>query len=121
MAGVFQADLSPWLRMGFDRAWVEANVDWKDFGNGSRLGKVKRDGGVGLVLYHVAADAGEEAFSAHTHTGGEAYLVLAGEVYDDDGTYPAGSLVWMKPGSRHTPRTRGDTWILVLWPDGVQA
>lgn len=117
----FTADLSPWMSLAFDRAWLEAHCEWKDFGNGSRLGKLKREGGTGLVLYHIAAGAPESVFSAHTHTGGEMYLVLAGETYDDDGVYPAGSLVWMKPGSRHTPRTRGDTWILTLWPDGVRS
>lgn len=117
----FHADLSGLLHLALDRQAVEAQVAWKDFGNGSRIGKVHRDGPTGLVLYHVRADADEDAFQPHTHTGGEAYLVLEGEVYDDDGTYPAGSMVWMPPGSRHTPRTRGDTWILVLWPDGVAA
>jgi len=118
---VFKADVGAWLKMDLDTAWVEKNIRWKDFGNGSRLGKVHRDGGAGLVLYHVRADAGEDAFQPHTHTGGEAYLVLRGEVYDDEGPYPAGNIVWMEPGSRHTPRTRGDTWILVLWPGGVEA
>lgn len=117
----FQADLSPWLSWATDDAWLQQNVKWKDFGNGSRLGKLKRDGEAGLVLYHVAADAGEDAFAPHTHTGGEAYLVLRGTVRDDAGEYPAGSLVWMEPGSRHTPRTDGDTLILVLWPRGVEA
>ena len=117
----FQADLAPWLTTRFDKAWLEANVQWKDFGNGSRMGRLARDGNVGLVLYHIAPGAPPSVFGAHTHTGGEMYLVLDGETYDDDGTYPKGTLVWMKPGSRHTPKTRGDTWILVLWPDGVKA
>ncbi|MCA1811338.1 MAG: cupin domain-containing protein [Halobacteriales archaeon] len=93
----------------------------EDFGNGSRIGKLARDGNTGLVLYHIAASAAEDVFGVHTHTGGEPYIVLEGETYDDAGTYPKGSLVWMKPGSRHLPKTRGDTWILVLWPDGVKA
>ena len=116
----FACDLSPWLGLRVDDAWLERNVAWKDFGNGNRLGKLKRDDGVGLVLYHVAANAPADAFSAHTHSGGEAYLVLRGEVSDADGTYGAGSFVWMKPGSRHTPTTKGDTLILVLWPGGVE-
>lgn len=115
----FQYDASPWLQMSFDRGWLEQNLSWKDLG-GSRLGKLHREGGTGLVVYHVAPDAPDDAFAPHTHVGGEAYLVLDGEVYDDDGTYPKGSIVWMEPGSRHTPKTRGDTWILVLWPNGVQ-
>ncbi len=117
----FAADLSPWLQLAVDHAWLEQNLTWKDYGNGSRLGRLGRDGQTGLVLYHVQADAPADAFSPHTHTGGEAYLVLRGEVSDDDGTYPEGSMVWMKPGSRHTPRTKGETLILVLWPDGVKA
>lgn len=117
----FTADLAPWLTWSFDRRWLEANCEWKDFGNGSRMGKLRREGGTGLVLYHVQAGAPDTVFSAHTHTGGELYLVLAGETYDADGVYPQGSLVWMKPGSRHTPKTRGDTWILTLWPDGVKS
>ena len=37
------------------------------------------------------------------------------------GRYPAGSLVWLEPGSRHTPRGEGaDTLIVVLWPRGVR-
>lgn len=104
-----------------DRAWLAAHVTWRDYGNGNRLGKLKREDGVGLVLYDVADGAPEDAFSPHTHTGGEAYLVLEGEVYDAEGTYPTGSIVWMKPGSRHLPRTRGRTLILVLWPGGVEA
>jgi anti-sigma factor ChrR (cupin superfamily) len=117
----FTVDLSRWLNLSFDRAWLEKNASWKDFGNGSRIGKLAREGNTGLVLYHIAADAAPDVFGAHTHTGGEMYVVLEGETYDDAGTYPKGSLVWMRPGSRHLPKTRGDTWILVLWPDGVSA
>lgn len=90
--------------MAFDRAWLESNCGWKDFGNGSRMGKLKREAGTGLVLYHIKAGAPDTVFCAHTHTGGEMYLVLEGEAYDADGVYPKGSLVWMKPGSRHSPR-----------------
>jgi anti-sigma factor ChrR (cupin superfamily) len=47
--------------------------------------------------------------------------VLEGEVWDEDGTYPAGSLVWMNRETTHTPKTRGKTLILVLWPEGVKS
>ncbi|HET6398841.1 MAG TPA: cupin domain-containing protein [Candidatus Thermoplasmatota archaeon] len=117
----FAVDLSAWFRATFDRAALEAAASWKDFGNGSRIGKLAREGNVGLVVYHIADGAKDDVFGAHTHVGGEMYYVLQGETYDDDGTYPAGTLVWMRPGSRHLPKTRGETWILVLWPDGVRA
>ncbi len=118
---VFQHDLKGILHVSLDKQAAEAQAKWHDFGTGARLGKLKREDGTGLVLYHVREDADEGAFAPHTHTGGEMYLVLEGEVSDEDGTYPPGTMVWMKPGSRHTPITKGDTWILVLWPDGVEA
>ena len=42
------------------------------------------------------------------HPGGECYAVLEGEVWDEDGSYPTGSIVWMDPESTHTPKTRED-------------
>lgn len=116
---VFTQDLSQWLQMSYDSEWIEANVRWKDFGNGVRLGRLAREGPTSLVLYEVKTEVEVDAFRPHTHPGGEVYLVIQGEVYDDEGTYPTGSIVWMEPGSTHNPKTRGDTLILVLWPDGV--
>ena len=49
------------------------------------------------------------------------HIVLEGEVWDEDGTYPTGSLVWMNRETTHTPKTRGKTLILVLWPEGVKS
>ena len=74
-----------------------------------------------LVLYEAQSDVEVDAFMPHSHPGGECYVVLEGEVWDEDGTYPTGSIVWMDPESTHTPKTRGKTLILVLWPQGVKA
>jgi len=118
---VFTKDLSDWMSVSFDREWLEENIRWKDFGTGVRLGKLAREGSTSLVLYDCAAEVEVDAFMPHMHPGGEVYLVLEGEVYDEDGTYPKGSIVWMNPGTQHTPKTRENTLILVLWPDGVKA
>ena len=117
----FCKDLSAWLSWSIDREWIEENVKWRDFGTGVRLGKLAKEGNTSLVLYDVVSEVDIEAFMPHSHPGGETYLVLEGEVYDEDGTYPPGSIVWMEPGSTHTPKTKGQTLILVLWPDGVKA
>lgn len=117
---VFHTRIDDWLHWKIDRARLDETVQWKEFPGGARLGKLHREGKTGLVLYHVPEGVGADAFQPHTHTGGEMYLVLEGEVSDDAGTYPKGSLVWMPPGSRHTPTTKGDTLILVLWPGGVE-
>ncbi|MEM1155585.1 MAG: cupin domain-containing protein [Pseudomonadota bacterium] len=56
------------------------------------------------------------AFSAHTHTGGEEYLVLEGVFQDEHGDFPAGTYVRNPPTSSHTPRADNGATILVkLW------
>jgi len=55
-------------------------------------------------------------FSAHTHGGGEEFLVLDGVFEDEHGDYPAGSYVRNPPLSRHTPgSTPGCTLFVKLW------
>jgi anti-sigma factor ChrR (cupin superfamily) len=52
-------------------------------------------------------------FSAHTHSGGEEFLVLQGTFEDEHGQYPAGSYVRNPPGSRHTPGASEGCMIFV--------
>lgn len=47
-------------------------------------------------------------FSAHTHGGGEEYLVLAGVFSDEHGHYPAGTYVRNPIGTSHTPQIGPD-------------
>ena len=117
----FWHGLADWLSFNVDRDWIDENVKWRDFGTGVRLGKLAREDAISLVLYDVVSDVDIDAFMPHSHPGGECYLVLEGEVWDEDGTYPEGSIVWMGRETTHTPRTRGQTLILVLWPEGVKA
>lgn len=53
------------------------------------------------------------AFSAHTHDGGEEYLVLAGTFQDEDGDFPVGYYVRNPPTSSHTPAAQDGAIILV--------
>ena len=53
------------------------------------------------------------AFSAHTHDGGEEYLVLDGVFQDETGDFPVGSYVRNPPTSSHTPSARQGATILV--------
>ena len=118
---VFTHDMSQWLGFSIDEDWLEENISWRDFGTGVRLGKLKREEKTSLVLYEADSEVTVDAFMPHMHPGGEAYVVLKGEVWDEDGTYPTGSIVWMDPESTHTPKTKGKTLILVLWPQGVKS
>lgn len=47
--------------------------------------------------------AAGSSFSAHEHSGGEEFLVLAGTFSDEHGDYPVGTYVRNPPGSCHRP------------------
>ena len=55
-------------------------------------------------------------FSAHTHTGGEEFIVLEGVFQDEHGDFPAGTYVRNPPTSAHTPGSDEGCVIFVkLW------
>ncbi len=55
-------------------------------------------------------------FSAHTHTGGEEFLVLDGVFQDEHGDYPAGTYIRNPPQTQHTPGAAlGCTIFVKLW------
>ena len=53
------------------------------------------------------------AFAAHTHDGGEEYIVLDGTFQDETGDFGAGSYVRNPPTSRHTPAAAEGATIFV--------
>src|SRR5258706_11164735 len=56
------------------------------------------------------------AFPAHTHGGGEEFLVLEGVFQDEHGDYPAGFYIRNPPTSSHTPGSQpGCTIFVKLW------
>ncbi len=60
--------------------------------------------------------APESKFSAHTHDGGEEFIVLEGVFQDEHGDFPAGCYVRNPPTSRHTPGSEPGCVIFVkLW------
>ncbi len=60
--------------------------------------------------------APESHFSAHTHDGGEEFVVLEGVFQDEHGDFPVGSYVRNPPTSSHTPGSAQGCVIFVkLW------
>lgn len=57
--------------------------------------------------------AKDSKFSAHTHDGGEEFIVLSGIFQDEHGDYPAGSYIRNPPTSRHIPRSDDGCMIFV--------
>ena len=117
--GVLRRSLKDFLSIRLDETAL-GRLTWRDFGNGLEMSRLARQGKRELVLYRIAADASPDAFVKHEHLGGEFYLVLKGKIGDETGEYEAGDVVFLDPQSVHTPRAKGETVVLVLWPAGVR-
>lgn len=60
--------------------------------------------------------APDSKFSAHTHSGGEEFIVLDGVFQDEHGDYPVGTYVRNPPTTAHTPGSEpGCTIFVKLW------
>lgn len=60
--------------------------------------------------------APQSRFSAHTHDGGEEFVVLDGVFQDEHGDFPVGSYIRNPPTSHHTPGSEpGCTIFVKLW------
>lgn len=92
-------------------------MDWIE----TRMKGVKR-----RMLDRVGAETGhatsivsydpQSHFSAHTHTGGEEFIVLEGVFQDEHGDFPQGSYIRNPPTSSHTPGSDEGCVIFVkLW------
>lgn len=77
---------------------------------------LERDGDEVARATSIVRYAPNSHFSAHTHGGGEEFLVLAGVFSDEHGDYPAGTYIRNPVGSTHTPFSTDSCTILVkLW------
>ncbi|MEB3268837.1 MAG: cupin domain-containing protein [Leptolyngbya sp.] len=93
-----------------DLPWVESPMA------GVQRRMLDRDGAEVARATSLVRYAPGSAFSAHTHGGGEEFLVLDGVFSDEYGDYPAGTYVRNPVGSRHTPRSdEGCTILVKLW------
>ncbi len=97
------------------RAVVNSNeLEWVDSPlAGVKRRMLERDGeevarATSLVKYDP-----DSYFDAHTHTGGEEFLVLDGVFSDEMGDFPKGMYVRNPIGSKHKPHTKEGTTIFV--------
>jgi anti-sigma factor ChrR (cupin superfamily) len=81
---------------------------------------LERDGAEVARATSIVRYAPGSRFSAHTHGGGEEFLVLDGTFSDETGDYPAGSYVRNPVGSSHAPYSESGCTIWVklrqMWP-----
>jgi anti-sigma factor ChrR (cupin superfamily) len=68
--------------------------------------------GVGFHIYRMGPGSRTDA---HEHHGDEEFLVLEGELVDNDGTvYRPGDLVWLKDGTQHSSYTEKGCLLAVF-------
>lgn len=67
---------------------------------------------VGFYIYRMAPGARS---TPHRHGGAEEFLMLEGELIDNDGTvYRQGDMVWLAPGTEHSSHTETGCLIAVF-------
>ena len=97
------------------RAVVDSNaLPWVDSPlAGVQRRMLERDGEEVARATSIVRYAPDSAFDAHTHGGGEEFLVLDGVFSDEMGDFPAGMYVRNPIGSRHRPFSKQGATILV--------
>lgn len=93
-----------------DLPWVDSPMP------GVQRRMLERDGQEVARATSIVRYAPGSYFSAHTHGGGEEYLVLEGVFSDEHGDFGPGTYVRNPVGSSHTPHSKDGATILVkLW------
>ncbi len=102
------ADFSKRAAVHFDQTeWVSSPA------NGVERKMLDRIGEEVARATTIVRFAPGSAFAAHTHDGGEEYLVLEGVFQDEMGDFPEGSYVRNPPTSSHKPAAEPGAVILV--------
>jgi anti-sigma factor ChrR (cupin superfamily) len=90
------------------------DLPWRDSPlPGVQRRMLERDGEEVARATSIVRYARGSSFSAHTHGGGEEFLVLDGIFSDEHGDFGPGSYVRNPPGSKHTPCSRPGCTIFV--------
>ena len=104
------------INADFDKRVVvhAAEIPWTPSpASGVERKMLDRVGGEVARATSIVRYAPGSSFPAHTHDGGEEFLVLDGVFQDEFGDYPSGSYVRNPPTSRHTPRSEPGCVIFV--------
>ena len=74
---------------------------------------IERDGAEVARATSIVRYAAGMQFPFHSHDLGEEILVLEGDLYDEHGSYDAGTFIKNPPGSHHAPGTRHGCTLFV--------
>jgi anti-sigma factor ChrR (cupin superfamily) len=92
---------------------------WEPFRPGVTARWLYKEEGEGASAVLLRYEAGARV-AMHEHVGYEHLLILDGDQYDEDGSYPAGSFVIHPPGTRHSPGSRGGCVALLIYEKAVR-
>lgn len=93
--------------------------DWEPFRPGVTAHWLYKEenGGPAAVLLRYEPGA---RVALHEHVGYEHLLVLEGDQFDEDGSYPAGSFIVNPPGTTHSPGSKGGCVALLIYDKAVR-
>ena len=92
--------------------WPSASGEYR----GESVMQLDRDKPVGTGFHIYKMDPGTSS-RPHEHMDHEEFLMLSGELVDNDGTvYRSGDLVWLKKGTQHSSYTKDGCVIAVYIP-----
>ena len=100
-------------------AQLRDTVTWEPFRPGVTAHWLYHEdhGGPSAVLLQYEAGA---RVALHEHVGYEHLLILEGDQYDEDGSYPEGSLLIHPPGTSHSPGSVGGCLALLIYEKAVK-
>jgi anti-sigma factor ChrR (cupin superfamily) len=93
--------------------------DWQPFHPGVTAHWLYDDGNGGAACVLLRYEAGARV-ALHEHLGYEHMLVIEGDQFDEDGSYPTGSFVIHPPGTRHSPGSVGGCIALLIYEKAVR-
>ena len=98
---------------------LRETASWEPFRPGVRAHWLyqEADGGPAAVLLRYEPGS---RVAAHEHLGYEHLLVLEGDQYDEEGSYPTGSLVIHPPGTKHSPGSVAGCLALLVYEKAVR-
>ena len=101
IANIHEADFEPWV---FDNG--ESDPD-----SGVLQLNPNKSKGIGFHVYKMEPGC---ITTPHEHSADEEFLLLSGDVHDNDGTeYRVGDLVWMRKGTQHSSTTKNGCILAV--------
>lgn len=106
VSNIHSADYEPWD--------PEGKIE-----RGTSIIQLNRSAGRGVGFYIYKMEPGARS-APHRHGGAEEFVIIEGEIIDNDGTvYRAGDVVWLAGGTEHTSYAPNGA-IIAVYAEGEE-